>query len=224
MKMHFLKLNVIATDKGSFLSVLIIVFFAVFLTMPRSSKADFTSTDRLSPAPNKENFVDSSKVFAELTVINIDELSNMRGGFNIGGTDINIAAFIRTLIDGRVALESQLTVAGTGIVTSSTTATGLPGTSVISRNDSGSSLQNVTAKGSKLDVFQGGEGIVINDNRGLTSVINNVQKNRFLSTIINRASGRKIQHKVEIDVTIKNLRQLQITSRLARLTNRLSRR
>ncbi len=224
MKPGILQEKTASTRNDLLLAAFIFIIFLALLYMPGSSKADFTVTDIYLPAPPSIVYPqETDEIFSELSVIKHNELNNMRGGLNIGGTQINIAALLSTLIDGQVVLETQLNVSDTGNISNITTATELPGATVISNNDSNFSLQDITAKGISLDGLQGGEGIVLNDNQGYTAVINNIQKNRFLSAVINRASNRNIQHRVEIDVSLKNFRQLQITSNISNLASRLSR-
>jgi hypothetical protein len=199
---------------------LVVMVVTLVLSTPLTIKADFTSAHRFSSNSIKESVVHSDDVFSEITVISNNELGGIRGGFRVGGLDINIGAIVRTFIDGRLALQSQLTVANNGSFKNTITSpasSGIPGATVISKN--GPSLQAVTPKGVNLEGLEGSEGIVINDGRGFTAVLQNVGRSRILNTIVNQSSGRKIQHKVDVDVTIKNFSQLQRATRRAVLTN-----
>jgi hypothetical protein len=211
-----------SANENHFLLVVMAVAVVLLFSTPFSIKADFTYAHRLSSNGIKEGVVRSDDVFSEIPVISNNELGGMRGGFSVGGLDINIGAIVRTFIDGRLALQSQLTVANNGSIKNSITSptsTGIPGAIVISKTGSGSSLQAVTPKGVNLHGLEGSEGIVINDNRGFTAVLQNIGKDRILSTIVNQSSGRKIQHKVDIAITINNSQQLQRAARSARLTH-----
>lgn len=215
------------TYENHFWLVVMVAALVLLLSTPLTIKADFTSAHRFSSNHIKERVVQSDDVFSEIAVISDNELGGIRGGFRVGGLDINIGAIVRTFIDGRLALQSQLTVANNGSFKNTITSPaslGIPGAIVISKNGAGPSLQAVTPKGVNLNGLEGSEGIVINDSRGFTAVLQNISKDRILNTIVNQSSGRKIQHKVDVDVTIKNFSQLQRATRRAMLTHHFSHR
>lgn len=206
---------------------LIVITLAVLVSTPMPINADFNSVDITSPNPVIKDVTDSNGIFSKITVISNNDLGGMRAGFRIGGLDINIGAIVRTFIDGRLALQSQLTVANDGSFKNSITApssSGIPGATVISGGDNGPTLQEVTPNGVVLDGLVGSEGIVVNDRRGFTAALQSIRKDRFLTTIVNRASGRRIQHEVDVDVTIRNFTELQRNARSARLTQRFTHR
>ena len=224
MKMHITKGHINRIFENLFPLAVIVVMLAILLSTQQPVKADFTSTKRFLPSPVKEGIIVSDNVFAGITVFSNHELGDMRGGFRIGGLDINIGAIVKTFIDGHLALESQLTLAGNGISTNTITSNGIPGSTIISSDGSGPTLQDVTPAGVNLDGLEGSQGIVVNDARGFTAALQIIQNDRVLSTVFNRASGRRIRHDVHVDITIRNFQQLQRTARNGRLIQRISQR
>ena len=222
------------------LHVSVVVVVSTLLTLllfTPLSKADFKSitrfshfhsATRVSPILVKKVVVDSDDIFSEMSVINNNELGGMRGGFRIGGLNVNIGVMVRTYIDGRLALQSQLTLENNGsfenLITTSPQSSRISGATVISNNGNGPTLQEVTSTGVNLEGLEGSEGIVINNSNGFTAVLQQIGKDRFLSTIINQSSGRKIQHEVNIDVTLGNFKQIQRASNSSRLTHQFTHR
>lgn len=200
---------------------LTVIMLAMLLSTPLPIKADINFAERFSPNPVKKGSVDSNNMFTEIPVISNIELGSMRGGFRIGDLDINIGAIVQTFIDGRLALHSQLSVTDNGSFENTITSPAsseIPGATVISTGGNGLTLQEVTPNGVVVDGLEGSEGIIVNDSRGFTAALQSIRKDRFLTTIVNRASGRRIRHEVDVDVTIRNFSQLQRNARSARLT------
>lgn len=223
MKTHITKGQ---QNRPAFSLALVIGLLALMVFIPSPAKADLNLVNRFTITQDI-NSVDADRVFSDIPVISSNELGDMRGGFRVGGLDINIGAIVRTFIDGRLALHSQLTVADDGNIQNSVVSpvsSEITGATIISNDSNGSTLQEATPAGVNLEGMEGSEGVIVNDNRGFTAALQNIRKDRFLTTIVNRASGRSIRHKVNVDVTIKNFTQLQRHARSARLAQRITHR
>lgn len=204
-----------------------VLALAVIATATASlpTQANPLAPTRLSTSVLDNDARDSNDVFADLPVITDGELGAMRGGFRIAGLDISIGANMRTLVDGQVALESLITLSGTGpavhSVTSRTAASGRPGLTVIAGNGSGPTLLDVTPATARLPGLEGSQGVVLNDARGFTAALQLIRNDQIVSILLNQATGRTIRHEVSVDVTVRNFRQFQQAIRSATLRQEL---
>lgn len=164
-------------------------------------------------------------VFMELPLIGASELAAMRGGINLAGLDMDFGAEVRTLIDGTLALESVVSLTESGLVSRRVVSAGadIPGSIQISGDGSSPSIESVSPTNVHLPGLSKAGGVAVNDNRGFTAVLNQIDGNQFLSVIVNQANGRSISHRVRIDVTIRNFKQFQQTARSALLNARILR-
>jgi len=127
---------------------------------------------------------------SDLPPLSEAELAAERAGFiTAGGLQIGFGANVRTYVDGRLALETQLTWTAQGAVTerigdlSAVTAAGLP----------------QGAGWSVLPSLTGGE----------TRVLHDLQSGRIASVVLNSASDRSIRQDTNITLTIPQLAELQ---------------
>lgn len=203
-------------------AAILTIAFAVSPSTPANAFSPKDST----PGPVRNEAIDSDAVFAGLTVIKENVLGTMRGGFRVGGLDIGIGANVRTLFDGQVALESLITLTESGLVSRPVGANGetatRPGLTIIGSGGSQSRLRDSAPASVRLPGLNGSQGAVLNDNRGFTASLHQITRDRILSTVINQASGRRIRHEINVDVTIRNFRQFQQAVRSAVLPNRIA--
>ncbi len=78
---------------------------ALLVTAEHLTAESRASTSRLTAV--------SSEVYAGLPVINLNDLDQMRGGFNFGGLEVNFGATLSTLIDS-VKLETVFNITSSG--------------------------------------------------------------------------------------------------------------
>jgi hypothetical protein len=167
--------------------------------------------------------------FGAVDIIGMDELDNLRGGFEIGGLQISIGANIRTLIDGIQVLESMVNLIGTDI-----TAGGQSSTSTVQNSVEFPGLQIVDTGGLDalrdqipdqvdLGAFNGANGVILNDSKGFTAALHQINRSQIISALVNTANGRLLRQEVDVIVDIANFRQFQEMARNALKAGALAR-
>lgn len=177
--------------------------------------------------------------FSGIEVIAMDELEGMRGGLSIAGMEVDIGAIVRTIIDGQLALESQISLTsaneiaaaidapGSGInAAASTTSGGSNGVKAgTDANSPVPTANNVTlqptSNGAANPAANNSASFVINDSKGLTQVIHDLTRNRVVSAIVNQANGRDIRQEVDINITVSNFREIQRAAALQQVSRSL---
>ncbi len=215
-------------QRGCFHSLLLAGAFAAALGVPTLAGADASVPNGLRSAPFSGQAIDAYASFSALAVINETELGAMRGGFTLGGLDVEFGANMRTFIDGTLALESVVALTESGPVVQQVTPTGgaavpnTAGMSLIFADGSSATLKDATPSNVDLTALAGAHGIVLNDRKGFTTVLHRVNKDQILSVLINTASGRAIRNDLELTVTLTNFTQSQQAARSALLNGRLA--
>ena len=161
-----------------------------------------------------------ASVFDELTVVAPAELQSLRGGFSVGGLELEFGARIRTQIDGVSLLESRFTFTPDGPQLASVSGE-LAGT--VNSANTVAAVASDPSIGVSLPALPQGVGVVANDPRGATLAVHEVTRERILSVLVSRASGIAARNDVNIDVTIQNFRDFQAAVRNAVLSNRIGR-
>jgi hypothetical protein len=124
-------------------------------------------------------------------IISVEKLGAMRAGLRVAGLEFNVGAQMRTLVDGKVVLESRIDLGSLG---------GQP--TVLHADLSGGYGRVITLYGEV-------QGIEVNDRKGSTQVIHDLTRDQFSLTVINRADQRQIQTELDINVTLENFSVLQ---------------
>ena len=137
-----------------------------------------------------------------------DELSGLRGGFiTTNGFTFGFGVVIRSYIDDRLALQTQLTWTPTGPVTHQVQGD-VPGVT-----DLASAMTSLLNSGIDLTGIKGASGgVALVDGNGATALIHNVTTNQLQSLIINNASYRNIRQDMELNLYLPDLAAIQANS------------
>jgi len=193
-----------------------------------------STADSQSTGPGETVFVSAGSMdaFEALTVIDIDELAGMRGGFEVAGLQIDIGANIRTFLDGIQVLESVVNLTGSGgvsagglaVVNSVLNAIEFQGLQVVDSRTGGlAGLRDQIPDRVDLGALNDANGVILNDSKGFTAALLQVDRSRIVSAIVNTANGRLIRQEVDVIVDIANFRQFQQAARDALRAGALSR-
>lgn len=126
-------------------------------------------------------------------VMSDDDMIAHRGGFDIGGIEINFGAVVTTYVNGVPALTTNLTWTDVGTFVEQTVGD-------IGQNINALTTAELEALG--LSGLESGGGVVIDDADGVTALVHNVTDGGTLQNIIiNSATGRDLTQ--EIDVTLE---------------------
>jgi hypothetical protein len=169
--------------------------------------------------------------FETLAVISADELAELRGGFEISGLQIDIGAYIRTFIDGMQVLESivnltgsDVTAAGDPSVSTVLNIIELPGLQIVDTSAGGlAGLRDQIPDQVDLGALNDANGVILNDSKGFTAALHQIDRSQIVSALVNTANGRHLRQEVDVTVDIANFKQFQRTARSARKAGALSR-
>lgn len=168
--------------------------------------------------------------FYGLETVDLAELSDLRGGFNVGGLELAIGANIRTFVDGALVLESVARVSPSGLVSETVSSTASPPGGGVSFNfgrETDVSLQDVAPANVDLGGLAGDSGVAINDSNGFSAALHRITQDQILGVIVNTADGRSLRQELNVEVTVQNFGSFQQSIRNAvrnsRLINGISR-
>jgi hypothetical protein len=125
-------------------------------------------------------------------VMQEEELSDLRGGIAIAGIDINFGAVITTYLNGTPVITTQLTWTDAGAVVEETV--GSVGQNIDDLTDEARAALGI-------DGLEGANGIVIDDEAGITALVHNVTNGALQGIIINNATGRDLRQDIDITLT-----------------------
>ena len=137
----------------------------------------------------------------EIEVMADDELGGLRGGFEVGGLNINFGATVTTILNGIPVLTSTLTITDAGAIVNQTIA------------DVGSSIDDMSDE--QLDALglgglgEDAAGIVIEDESGVTALVHNVTEGALQNIIVNSATGRDITQDIDITLDLPGFEFIQ---------------
>ena len=142
--------------------------------------------------------VDASAFEEGLRPLSDEELGAERGGLRTPfGFDIGFGAVVTTLVNGEVAMETQLAWTDQGAVHSITA--GSPMADLAQR-----------AAGLGINVGQGDwTGTLVEGKGGGTAILHDLSQDRIASMILNTAEGVDVRQNIDIDLSISNLDQMQ---------------
>lgn len=204
--------------------------FLVALALPAPSvQADAAGRASLKAA-NFGTGKTAKDDFYGLETADLAELSDLRGGFNVGGLEMAIGANIRTFVDGALVLESVARVSPSGLVSEMVSSTASPPGGGVTFNfgrDTDVSLQDVAPANVDLGGLAGDSGVAINDSNGFSAALHRITQNQILGIIVNTADGRSLRQELNVEVTVQNFGSFQQSIRSAirnsRLINGISR-
>lgn len=140
------------------------------------------------------------------------EMDDLRGGFEINGIEIGFGAVVTTIMNGQPILTTQLTITDAGAIVDRTMAD-------VGRNISDMTEDERTALG--IDGLDDAEGVVIEDESGITALVHNVTEGALQNIIINTATGRDITQDIDVTLTLPNFEFMQGELELERFGMRL---
>lgn len=135
-------------------------------------------------------------LMADASPLSSAQMDETRGGFmDPSGLFVSFAVDVRTLVDGSVAFVRSLVLApdaaGTlhATITAETMPQNLPGQMTITQ-------------------VSGGKGVIIADDQGRTTALNQTPQGLFANIIMNTASNRNVTQNMDISIVLKNMHSL----------------
>lgn len=162
--------------------------------------------------------------FAGLETVGLSEMSDIRGGFNVGGLEMAIGANIRTFVDGALVLESVARVTPSGLASELVSSTANPPGGGVTFNfgrETDVALQDVAPTNVDLGALAADNGVAINDSNGFSAALHRITQNQILGVIVNTADGRNLRQELNIEVTVQNFGSFQQSVRDAVMSGRL---
>lgn len=178
------------------------------LLAPPLAPAELVHADALA-ADYSPGMTEPEAIFESMERISELDLAEMRGGIDLGGLDMNFAVDLSTMVDGARVLESTLTVTRAGPVLSPVPAPTLPG---VTRFGPGTDTTVAEVTPSSVDLSglaKDAIGVAINDEKGFTSAIHQINDQQIISVVNNQAMGRVIDSRINVNVTVANFSQFQ---------------
>ncbi|MBB3230623.1 hypothetical protein [Halomonas stenophila] len=182
---------------------------------------------------------DEPAIYRRGVVIPEDRLATLRGGFNLGGMELDFGAKLTTLINNTIRYETEVAFRNAGMEVLSQTLSNA-GSSAVTQVGPGSSPGTTTSTstrspsdnlagssigGGRLDLsgLTDFSGIVIDGPGGIgsTAVLHSITRQAIVSTLATTASGQNIQNKVDIGVYVNNIGELKAAQQKARILNSL---
>jgi hypothetical protein len=149
----------------------------------------------------------------DVQVMQDEELGDMRGGFAVGGYDINFGAVVTTYVDGTPALSTNVTWTDAGAIVNQTITT------------AGQDIASLTqAQRNALGIggLDNASGVVITDASGVTALVHNLAEGALQNILVNTASGRDIAQSVDVTLSLSGFDAIQANLELQRIGLRLS--
>lgn len=197
--------------------------FLLALTLPTPEvQADAVARASLRAA----HFATTSRAddFAGLETVSLTEMSDIRGGFNVGGLEMAIGANIRTFVDGALVLESVARVTPSGLASQQVSSTASPPGGGVTFNfgrETDVALQEVAPSNVDLGALASDNGVAINDSNGFSAALHRITQNQILGVIVNTADGRSLRQELNIEITVQNFGSFQQSVRNALMNGRL---
>lgn len=136
----------------------------------------------------------------DIEVMSVEDMEAARGGFEIGGLNINFGATVTTLVNGIPALVTTLTWTDVGSFIEETVGD-------VGENIADMSPEQLTALG--LDGLENAGGVVIEDEAGVTALVHNITEGALQNIIINNATGRDLSQEIDVTLTLPGFEQIQ---------------
>lgn len=179
---------------------------------------------------------DDRGIYHRGEVISEAELDTLRGGFNLGGMELNFGAKLTTLINNTIRYETEVAFRNTGIEVLSQTLSnaGASPVTLVGPGSGGASTGGASpssipgagsAGGGTLDLsgLSDFSGIVVEGPGGIgsTAALHHITRQAIVSTLATTASGQTIQNHIDIGVHVNNIGELRAAQQKARLLNSL---
>lgn len=137
-----------------------------------------------------------------------EELSGLRGGFiTTNGFTFGFGVVIRSYVDNKLALQTQLTWTPKGAVTEQIRGD-VPGVT-----DLASAMTSLLNNGIDLSGITGTSGgVALVDGNGATALIHNVTSGQLQNLIVNNANNRNLRQDMELNLYLPDLAAMQSAS------------
>ena len=137
----------------------------------------------------------------DIEVMADDELGGLRGGFEVGGININFGATVTTILNGIPVLTTNITVTDGGRIVDQTIAN--VGTTLDDLSDEGRTALGLDGLG------EDAAGVIIEDESGITALVHNVTEGALQNIIVNTATGRDISQDIDITLDLPGFEFIQ---------------
>jgi hypothetical protein len=144
----------------------------------------------------------SDDAWSDVEVIADDEMDDLRGGFEIPGTSINVnfGAVVTTVMNGIPVLTTNVTWTDAGAIVDRTMA---------NVGESLSEMPPEAIEALGLDGLQDAGGLVIEDEAGVTAIVHNITESSIQNIIVNNATGRDIAQDIDVTLTLPGFEYVQ---------------
>ncbi len=153
--------------------------------------------------------------FAGLSAVSDHQLAHSRGGFMVAGVNVNFGAVVKTVVNGSVVLETQLTATNGGVVavqsgpamTSSTPIPGSPQLNVQVLGAAKAGAGTLVPGQNAANVLTA--GVIITGPGGTSEAVSSFEPSSIVNAVTSNASNQAITQQVEINVTLSDFSALQ---------------
>lgn len=159
---------------------------------------------------------------AHAAIIPLDDMEELRGGFSIGGVDVDFGATLQTKIDGMVRMQTQLafTQAGLNIVSQQISSLSENVTSV---SPGTTPITQVAPQFFNLAGLADFSGVAFSDAGSFTAALHNITRNAIVSAVVSNGSGQNISQSIDVSVSLRNTEALQAAQSQAAIMRSLGR-
>lgn len=136
----------------------------------------------------------------DIEVMADEEMSDLRGGFEVAGVSFDFGAIITSTLNGAPVLTTQLTWTDAGAIVERT------------MSNVGQNLEDMTPEAREalgLNGLEGGGGVVIQDEQGVTAFVHNVTESSLQNIIVNSATGRDLGQDIDVTLTLPGFEAIQ---------------
>ncbi|MDR5866552.1 hypothetical protein [Halomonas koreensis] len=152
-------------------------------------------------------------------------LEELRGGFSLGGMELNFGARLTTMINDRLRYETRVAFTRAGTEVLSRQLTDLqPSGPAAALVGPGQSLGAASINGAGLDLsgLADFSGVVANGRGGgMIAALHRVTRDAIVSTLATNANGQVVDNTIDISVHINNIGSLRAARQRDRIVNSL---
>jgi hypothetical protein len=147
-----------------------------------------------APAWAEESWGDDVELMSQ------EEMEAHRGGFTINGIEINFGATVTTLVNGIPALTTTLTWTDVGAIIDESIGE-------LGQNIADMTPDQLATLG--IDGLENPNGVVIEDEAGVTALVHNISEGALQNIIVNNATGRDLTQEVDVTLTLPGFEFIQ---------------
>jgi len=145
-------------------------------------------------------FAQSADWGEDIEIIADAEMDELRGGFAIGGIQINFGAVVTSTLNGVPVLTTQITMVDTGALVQQTL------------NAVGQSLADLDPEELAelgIEDSDNAAGVVIESESGVTAFVHNIADGALQNILINTATGQDIEQNIDVTLTLPGFEYIQ---------------